>query len=196
MTLRSLRVQQKVLTQGKFLAIDPSSGSISRSTGERSNAGWAIFEQGRLSSSGIITIDGTNKTQRLQDLANTLLVEFDESFDLLILEDIWGYIAPQTLVQACGVIIATSGAVNTVEVNVKQWQGVANRLGGWTKGDENDAVWMGVAAICLASGYSHKALKKDPERLAFLNDLAKSHDYWGVQEIEEHHRTLPESGSE
>jgi len=190
--LKALKAQKNKLLTGRILSIDPSSGSISRATGERSQAGWAVFDKASLESSGIITITGYDKTQRLQDLANTLSTEFDEKFDLLIMENIWGYIAHQTLVQACGAIIANTQTDMCIEINMKRWQGVANRLGGWTKSDENDAIYLGAAAMCLAEGYNHTALKTDKKRQAALDDLALRYDCWNIETIKEalHERSI------
>lgn len=168
---------------GRFLAVDPSSGSIDRRSGTRSEAGWAIFDGGRLESSGLIMIDGTSKKERLSSVAKTVQQEFNEPFDLLVIEDIWGYIASKTLVHACGVFIGNTNAKDIIELNVMTWKGVANRLGGWEKGDESDAIYIGVAAMVLSGGYAHKRLKKDTARQEKIDALCEENDCWGVETI-------------
>jgi hypothetical protein len=144
-----------------------------------------VFSSGKLESSGIYTVDGTDKNSRLVSLQQVFKEEFSDPVDVLVLEDIWGYIASQSLVQACGVIIGSVGTPHVIELNVSTWKAVATRLGGWEKGDESDAIYMGVAAMCLADGYSHKRLKNDKKRKELLDSLAVANDYWNVDTIRE-----------
>ena len=153
---------------GKCLSIDPSSGAYDRKTGQKTVGGWALFDKGQLQSSGVYEVQGNDKAARLVSLNKVFREEFSDPVDVLVLEDIWGYIASQALVQACGIIIGNVGTPRVIELNVSTWKAVATRLGGWEKGDESDAIYMGVAAMCIANGYSHKRLKKEEKRQALL----------------------------
>ncbi len=168
---------------GKVLAIDPSSGAYDRKTGHKTQGGWALFDQGQLVSSGVYDVDGAAKAERLASLHTVFVEEFQSEVDVLVLEDIWGYIASQALVQACGIIIGSVGTSHLIELNVSTWKAVATRLGGWIKGDESDAIYMGVAAMCIADGYGHKRLRTEPKRMELLDGLAAANDYWNVDTI-------------
>ena len=155
----------KYILEGKFLAIDPSSGK----TG---NAGWALFEKGKLHSSGILDIySDSSRERRLKSILECMQKEF-EPVDLLVLENIEGRMAPKILIQACGVIIAGTPSDRYFEMNIITWQSIAMKLGGWKKtnkngvvrgdpkgneGDEYDAQYIGFASIALALGYDAKS---------------------------------------
>ena len=186
MTKTACRKYKNLLRTGRVLAIDPSSGSIDRKSGTRSEAGWAVFEAGQLAASGIIQIEGSNVKQRLESLVETLTNDFEEAFDVLVIEDIWGYIASKTLVHAAGLFIAHIKTPYYVEMNVKTWQGIATRLGVWTKSDENDAIFIGIGAMVTSTGYIHKSIKRDADRVAKLGQIAAEWNYWGIEEMQQH----------
>ncbi len=193
---KSLRSE---ILDGSLLAIDPSSGSVNRFTGEQSSLGWAIFKEGNLQGSGTIeVIKSESKEDRLRDLVGILHTRFDTTFDALVLENIPavscrknGFSVDTTLIQACGVVVAgTTGAL--VEMNIHTWQAVARRLGGWTKGDESDAIYLGLSAIAFAVGYDQKFTEK--VKTTFLGDLVDHYDgwnmkplldFWGMEELED-----------
>lgn len=182
---RCLQLKKEILN-GRMLSMDPTSGT------KNSEAGWAIFDAGKLESSGIISIADGAKDERLRDILATLQTEFTEVYDVLALEDIpvarrrGNFDVSQTLIQACGVYIAgTSGKL--VELNSHTWQAVARRLGGWVKGDESDAQYIGLAAIAFASGYTQKLTEK--LKIEFLGNLAEENDYWDLPDMREHWRS-------
>jgi Holliday junction resolvasome RuvABC endonuclease subunit len=186
---RCLELKDGIL-DGQMIAIDPTSGTINRSTGEASVAGWAYFDCGNLVNSGVIEIP-TNKRKedRFRDLLSILHTEFDETYDVLALEDIplarrrGNFNTSQTLIQACGVYIAgLSGEL--VELNSHTWQAVARRIGGWTKGDESDAQYIGIAAIAFASGYSQSFSEK--RKIEFLGELVDEYNSWNLQGVVDH----------
>ena len=187
MAIKACQAHQTHLMKGRFLSIDPSSGSVDRKSGARSDAGWAIFDGGQLESAGVIQIDGTSKSERLQSVSTTLANEFSEPFDVLVIEDIFGYIASQTLIQACGVYIGGIASKGVIEVNVNTWKSVATRVGGWEKSDVGDAIYLGVAAMCMAQGYNYKKMKKNDVRNDKLYELAEANDCWGVDTIRKAH---------
>ena len=167
-----------------MIAIDPTSGAIERATGNGSVAGWALFLGGEMQSSGIIEIPYYDrKEDRYRGLLDILHTEFDDGFDVLAMEDIptarrrGNFNTSQTLIQACGVYIAgLSGEL--VEINSHTWQAVAKRVGGWIKGDESDAQYIGIAAIAFASGYDQKMSEK--RKIEFLGKLVNEHNAWNL----------------
>ena len=188
---RCLELQEGILC-GKMIAIDPTSGAMDRATNNPSVAGWAAFDEGALLSSGTIEIPfSSRKEDRYRDLLNILLDDFDDSWDILALEDIpmarkrGNFNTSQTLIQVCGVYIAgISGEL--VELNSHTWQAVARRIGGWIKGDESEAQYIGLAAIAFASGYDQKMSEK--KKIEFIADLVDRHDAWKLQGIVDHWR--------
>jgi len=170
---RSKRFKKQIL-EGQMLAIDPSSGA----TG---HAGWALFEGGKLSESGILDIRGSEFNHRLKAVLKDAL-EFDP-VDVLVIEKIGGYRAQPVLIQACGVFIAGIDSPNCIQMNVQTWQSIARRLGEWKKttkkgvqgdsngreGDDVDAEFIGWSAIALALGYDSKAKEEDKE--VYLTDV-------------------------
>lgn len=175
------------LLEGRVLAIDPSSGALDRKSGTSSNAGWAVFEAGQFHSSGIIQIDGIAPKERLESLAQTLNNEFDEEFDILVIEDIWGYMAAKSLVHAVGLFAGLVRADAMVEINVQTWKSIATRLGGWHKDDATDATYIGIGAMVTAMGFYHKKFKKDDKaRIAAIDNCARQMDCWGITEIRRH----------
>ena len=158
------------ILEGSMLVIDPSSGGTSRK-GEQSNAGWAEFKNGKLKASGIIELDhGKYKEDRLRAISDCLRSEFKANYDLMVIENIEGYGAAKTLIQACGAFICSTNG-RLIEMNVKTWQAIANRLGGWVKGDEADAIYIGWACVAFALGYNQK--ESEEQREEFLKEVRK-----------------------
>lgn len=188
---RCLELREGILG-GRMLSIDPTSGTMDRSTGQASVAGWALFDEGLLLSSGIIEIpSAARKEERFRSLLNILHDEFDDTYDVLAMEDIplarrrGNFNTSQTLIQVCGVYIAgVSGEL--VELNSHTWQAVARRIGGWVKGDESDAQYIGLAAIAFARGYDQKMSEK--KKVEFAAELIHEYDAWNLQGITDHWR--------
>jgi hypothetical protein len=159
---------KNTILSGTVLCIDPSSGGTDR-RGVKSSAGWAIFSKGQLHSSGEIQLDnGQEKPVRLRGILECLKRDFPETYDLLIVENIEGYRASKTLIQACGVYIAGIESSACFEMNVKTWQAIAKRLGGWEKSDEADAIYIGWAAVAFALGYNQKESEENREEVLKL----------------------------
>jgi len=180
---KSKQLKSKLL-EGRILAIDPSSGGISK-YGAGSQCGWAIFNKGQLEDSGIIMMDhGKPKEIRLKKLGDCLRLEFGDTFDVLVIEKIAsGRMTHESLINACGAFMSNLDADSMIEVNVKSWQAIASRAGGWKKDDEYDAIYIGLATIFWASGYDQA--KKEPEKMEKIEEIVKSFDFWGITEMEE-----------
>ena len=186
---RCLELRKQIL-DGHLLAIDPTSGSVDRTTGKPSEAGWATFRSAVLLSSGVITIpENKRKEARYRDILTILQEDFPDQYDVLALEDIplarrrGNFNTSQTLIQVCGVYIAgTTG--DLVEIASHTWQAVARRIGGWEKGDESDAQYIGLAAIAFASGYSQTLSEK--KKLEFIGALVHTHKGWNMPGIINH----------
>ena len=162
---------------GRFLAIDPSSGAMNRYVGERSQAGWAIFAGGQLESSGIITIDGSNKTERLQDLARTLTNEFNETFDLLVMEDIWGRMASKTLVHACidgEALVDTGSAVKRLK-DIESIQGKPVTV--WSTGIKQTILVSLNNGVSIPCTPDHVFFTSDGREVEARNLLGETIDY-------------------
>ena len=177
MTLRALKANKSKLLTGRFLAIDPSSGAMNRYVGERSQAGWAIFAGGQLESSGIITIDGSNKTERLQDLARTLTNEFNETFDLLVMEDIWGRMASKTLVHACidgEALVDTGSAVKRLK-DIESIQGKPVTV--WSTGIKQTILVSLNNGVSIPCTPDHVFFTSDGREVEARNLLGETIDY-------------------
>lgn len=184
MTKTRCRELKDGILNGRMLAIDPTSGTMDRSTGSPSVAGWALFESQQLISSGIIEIpQNSRKEDRFRDLLGILQGDFGDVYDVLALEDIplarrrGNFNTSQTLIQVCGVYIAGLSG-DLVEINCHTWQAVARRIGGWTKGDESDAQYIGLAAIAFAAGYDQKMTEK--KKAEFIGDLVLKNGGWNL----------------
>ena len=165
------RQYRKYILEGTFLAIDPSSGKSSA-------AGWALFKEGKLYSSGTVEICSiAAKEMRLRAIMECVQADF-KPVDLLVIENIEGRMAPKILIQAAGVYIASIQSKAYFEMNIRTWQSIAEKLGGWKKtnksgtvrgdcngneGDEYDAQYIGWAAIALALGYDTRQKEADRE---------------------------------
>ena len=135
---------------GTLLAIDPSTGS------ESSLPGYAVFKAGQLVESGTITLDITlNRAQKLYEINRTIREDFGEyKFDAIAVEDI-GYFmgkmnakAVVSLQRAVGAIVAAYPTECLIEVPSNAWQ--KHKYKGYVKGDEADAICIGLCVINTA----------------------------------------------
>lgn len=140
---------QDCLLTGKLLAIDPSTGSRS------SMPGYAVFNKGELIESGIIEVDlAGNRAEKLYEINRTLREEFDGPFDVVAVESA-GYFVNKmsatsvlSLQRAIGAIIAAHPVKCLIEVPSNSWQKYV--FPGYVKGDENDAICIGLCVIAIA----------------------------------------------
>ena len=143
---------KKLALNGTMLCIDPSSGGVTKG-GQKGVSGWALFEAGELKESGTIGFEGSKLTfERVKEVGKKFSHIFDK-VDILVIEEIKGAKAQKSLIQACGAIIAAVEWDSVFEINVRTWQSIANKLGGWIKTDEDDAIYLGYAALAIAKGY-------------------------------------------
>ena len=157
----------KAILGGDFIVIDPSSGA------NESNCGYAEFNMGKVGDSGIIKLDhGLEPGHRIRKLTDCLREQFGH-YNLLILEMLVGPMVHPTLHNAVGGVYAGVDYNITVDIPIASWQAIARALGGWHKGDEADAKYMGYSAIAMALGYEYsKKLKEDhPENVRNKNAL-------------------------
>jgi len=154
---------KKAALTGWMLCIDPSSGS-ENTKGEKSEAGWAMFHEGKLLDSGTLKFPAEKVVfKRLRNIKEELYkIPNIEKTELFVIEDIRGYRAQQSLIQACGIFIDRTPSNEFFQVNVQTWKAVARVLGGYIKGDEEDAKYMGYATVAIAHGW--KATIKEVEK--------------------------------
>lgn len=164
---------KKAALGGTMLCIDPTSGATGRN-GEKSVAGYAIFDKGELIESGIIEFPEEKVVfKRLRNVRAELDSEFGgQLFDLLVLEDIRGYKAQQSLIQSCGVYIVGLESKEFFQPNVSTWKAVAKSWGGYVKDDEQDAIYMGYATIAIALGWKSKMKQAEKDDII---ERAKEH---------------------
>jgi hypothetical protein len=158
-----------------MIVIDPSSGK----TGE---AGWAEFVAGTPTSWGTISIP-FNKVafKRFNSLGQILLEDFPEDYDVLMIELLKGRYAKLVLKQSAAVFGACLKWDKVMMIAPRSWQAIADRLGGWIKRDDVDAVYMGYSAIAFAHDYDPKW--KREAQVAFLKELAEIYK-WKLGEWE------------
>lgn len=138
---------RELILSGTMMSVDPSSG------GPGSNPGWALWEQGRFVKSGMISIVGSRATpSRLGTLLEQ--VSTFNTPDIMIVEDV-GIIRGKfptmnkSLIWSVGVVLAALKPKVVVEIMPKSWQKYTDK-DTYIKSDENDAVMLGWAAICMA----------------------------------------------
>jgi hypothetical protein len=131
----------KFVLNGKFLAIDPSSGS------EKSKAGFAYFKNGQLIESGIVDIDHTAPIAERLDTLYQFLSRRYSGVDLLVVEKIRGKLAHIYLTWSVGVTVAATRAKSLYEMNTQTWKKYVPE--GYEKSDTDDAVAIGNAAIAV-----------------------------------------------
>jgi hypothetical protein len=170
MRLLQNAASKKAALGGSMLCIDPSSGGSSKK-GEKSVAGFALFEGGTLVESGTIEFPEEKVVfKRLHNVRDEVRQTFTETYNLFVLEDIRGYRAQQSLIQACGVFITSIDFKDFFQPNVQTWKSIAKHWGGYVKSDEQDAIYMGYATIAIAMGF-HSKLK--PDKKAEIINQAK-----------------------
>lgn len=150
----------KVIKNGRFLCIDPSSGSSG------SHIGYAIFDQGKLDEAGIINMTDhweQDVGPRLKGLSDCLREEFDEEFDLVVVEKIRpfkrgrAYHAHVSLIWAIGLIVGSLSYDKIIEIHPRTHMASTNHLFPmYYKDDMMDAISMGVCLIAFAHGYEPK----------------------------------------
>jgi hypothetical protein len=133
------------ILHGNVLALDPSSGGSS-------DPGWALFVAGELQQSGTVPLDKKDKVEvRLRKLHTHLQ---QQSFllmnpDIVCIEKIRGSRAHAYLQWSIGSLLsATRGAL--VEMPIPVWKGYAKQCDGYAKGDEADAIIIGMSLVQVA----------------------------------------------
>lgn len=140
------------LLRGRMIAVDPSVGSTS------SQPGYAVYIQGELRNSGIISIDPSlpiwDRLHRLNYGVRKLYQEWDP--DVLVYEDIpaqrhstfnnkGNAEAHSSLLKAVGAILSVSGPDHYVGLHPSSWKAMVRPE--YTKSDINDAIEMGWISI-------------------------------------------------
>lgn len=149
MTRAEAKKWRQLILNGTVLAVDPSSGSYTKTNGQ-SYPGYALFKAGKLVDSGIIEMDGkdTDIWERLRELYDCLHKEFPKP-DVLVVEQIRGGFAHQYLKWSVAVIATAVRAPVVIEMNVKIWKSYVDTS--YLKTDEQDAIWIGKALLRIAS---------------------------------------------
>lgn len=145
------------IVKGKLLVVDPSIGSHS------SMPGWAVYEQGELLFSGILTIDPTGDVPtRLKEVYRQLRnLSQHHKPDVCIYEEIpvsaqngRSQVGHASLLKAVGVTLAAVDARFFLGLLPVVWK---NRVrDDYVKSDEGDACEMGYVAVDLARELSEK----------------------------------------
>lgn len=144
-TKSKLRLVREELETGTVLCIDPSIGSSS------SSCGYAVFEKGELTECGTLEVNiSGNHSQRLHELTQTLVNEFDKP-DVLLVEQItlWKGGRSQTalvLNRVIGAVLSVWSMENVVEIPPPLWHSYTERVR-YEKSDSNDAVMLGICAL-------------------------------------------------
>jgi hypothetical protein len=182
---------KKDILGGLMLCIDPTSGAVQRDTNTTSQAGWAIYDGGEFRSSGVIIIPADpNKENRYRAILDVLLTSFTDPYDIVIMEDIptarrrGTFNTSQTLIQACGVYAAGISSGKLIELPSHTWQAIARRIGGWIKGDESDARYLGLAAMAFSEGYSQSLTEK--KKLECIETIVNKHNGWNFPSVIKH----------
>jgi hypothetical protein len=148
-TYQDIEAAAEDLVYGTVLCIDPSIGSQS------SMPGWAIYEAGLLTSSGVLHIDPTGtQVERLRFLGGVLRSLF-ETFDpdVLVYEKVpvsahgggRSQVGHASLLMASGVVLSIPGPDYTVGIMPISWKKLVRPT--YRKGDEQDAIEIGY--ICI-----------------------------------------------
>ncbi len=148
------------LLTGRVLVIDPSIGSNS------SMPGYAIFENSKMLEKGILQIETMKRkgtvVPRLRELSHILRTEFDEMYDVLVIEDVpsvWsragGHKAVIPLMKAMGCIIGNVQSKYVVEITPMSWTSRVSKIEvekqmKYIKGDDTDAEWIGYVVMQMA----------------------------------------------
>lgn len=148
-----------LVLEGRLLAVDPSSGGSS-------DPGYAYYVGGELQDSGTVEVDGRKKVERrLRQIYLALFERFAGRVDILVVEKIRGARAPAQLQWSVGVIMAACCVVDdqgqrpaAIELPISTWKRYAKQIDEYEKGDEADAIVIGLSLIQEA-----KLLKGDDE---------------------------------
>lgn len=139
---------QDCLLTGRLLAIDPSTGSRS------SMPGYAVFDKGKLIESGTIEVDiKGNRAERLHEINRTLREDFATP-DVVAVESAGYFVSKMnpasiiSLQRAIGAIVAAHPVKCLIEIPSNVWQ--KHTFPGYVKGDEHDAICIGLCAINTA----------------------------------------------
>lgn len=163
---KDIRLCVPELLQGRVLSVDPSSGS------ESSMPGYALFEAGVCKEHGIIELErkGEQPKYRLCELGKSLRTEF-ETPDVLVIEKIsaksWdrrrGAAGHASLLKSVGTILGAHDWPYIVEIPPSQWKKISVDAD-YEKGDAEDALYMGKAAIMVADWLYHHGKRIRKER--------------------------------
>lgn len=149
---------REVILSGTILCVDPSSGSAG------SMPGYAVYRNSHLIESGTLKINHKMEIGgRLRQIVE-LLQELEERLHphLLIIERIRGFRAHNYLRWSCGVIVAALTCPH-IELCISTWRAWIDRAT-YQKGDEQDAIQFGEAAIKLANGEKPPKKERKPRK--------------------------------
>lgn len=140
---KAVSKSKDLILTGRVVSIDPASGSSSM-------PGWALFESGQLIESGTIKLDSS---EPVQTRLNTMFYALSQGLghlppDVVIMEEIRGKMAHAYLMWACGVSAAAFAHATLLELPVSFWKAILPN--GYSKADDTDAVYIGLAAIMIA----------------------------------------------
>ena len=160
-TQRKVIKHRKILTEGYFVAIDPSCVSVS------SVPGYALFHKGSCVEMGVFDIKyHPDLTRRLRAI-NTVMCENFADIELLVIEEVpkkplrksavgvafgMNQTAFNSLQRAIGVLMAsTPDGGASLHIPASIWHMIA-RMENWevNKQDDEDALLIGMTAIHLA----------------------------------------------
>lgn len=185
MTRANLKQRSKAVTSGLMLVIDPSTGS----TG---NMGYAIFDEGYLIESGEIETHSKSSPtfKRIRDMAVLINEEFTDYYDMLLVEKLRTFKLADSLRAMTYVMQASVDTKNYSELTPATWQSIAREFIDWNpekyKTDENDAVFLGIAAIMIANGWpesSQMRSKKGQNKVReIIEEVGPRYDWWGFKE--------------
>jgi hypothetical protein len=155
---KQVKQEWELILNGVFLAVDPSVGSTA------SMPGYALFDKGNLIESGIIRVSpAAKKNVRLFSIAKSLREEF-RTPDIIAIENIppvsfrggmngWALVSLQ---RSIGAILSVFD-VPYIEVAPSAWQ--KYKFEGYEKGDENDAICIGLCVLAAARDYQSFLIK-------------------------------------
>jgi hypothetical protein len=137
----------ETIVKGRVLAIDPSSAS-----GE-SKPGYAVFEAGEMTESGIIAVNHKQPVQkRLREISECLREEF-EPCDILAIEKLRGHTCPPPLWWSVGSVQSSVTVEASIEVPITWWKAWSKVKADYKKSDRDDAIVIGESLIMLAKEY-------------------------------------------
>lgn len=133
-----VRDNSDAILNGRLVAIDPGTYF----------AGYAVYEQGRLVSSGQLAMSKrTSVNKRLWNLYDALSI-LTKAPDVLAVELLRGKMAHDFLKWSAGVAVAAVRAPIMIEVPIVVWKALCSDS--YEKTDKNDAEMIGKSLIWLA----------------------------------------------